>query len=33
MQRGGMEEAIPAEHFYPSVQAGVDTYLTEQQEK
>jgi MFS superfamily sulfate permease-like transporter len=33
MQRGGMEEAIPVEHFYPSVQAGVDTYLAEQQEK
>jgi high affinity sulfate transporter 1 len=33
MQRAGVEDAIPAEHFYPTVQAGVDEYLLEQQEK
>ena len=27
MERGGLEEAIPAEHFYPSVQAAVDAFL------
>jgi MFS superfamily sulfate permease-like transporter len=31
MQRGGLEEAIPAEHFYPSVQAAVDAFLAEQE--
>ncbi len=31
MERGGLEEAIPAEHFYPSVQAAVDAYLAEEQ--
>jgi len=30
MERGGLEEAIPAEHFYPSVQAAVDAFLAEQ---
>lgn len=30
MERGGLEETIPAEHFYPSVQAAVDAYLAEQ---
>ena len=33
MQHGGLEETIPPQHFYPSVQAGVDAYLAEQQEK
>jgi high affinity sulfate transporter 1 len=33
MERGGLEETIPPEHFYPSVQAGVDAFLSEQQEK
>lgn len=33
MKRGGLEEAIPPQHFYPSVQAGVDAFLSEQQEK
>jgi high affinity sulfate transporter 1 len=33
MQHGGLEEVIPVEHFYPSVQAGVDAYMAEQQEK
>jgi SulP family sulfate permease len=31
MRRGGLEEDIPAEHFYPSVQAGVDAFLAEQE--
>jgi hypothetical protein len=31
--RGGLEDAIPEEHFYPSVQTAVDAYLSEQQEK
>jgi MFS superfamily sulfate permease-like transporter len=30
MVRGGVEESIPAEHFYPSVQAAVDAFLAEQ---
>jgi SulP family sulfate permease len=30
MERAGLEEAIPAEHFYPSVQAAVDAFLAEQ---
>ncbi len=32
MEHGGLEEAIPPEHFYPSVQTAVDAYLAEQQE-
>jgi SulP family sulfate permease len=31
MERGGLEKAIPAEHFYPSVQAAVDAFLAEQE--
>jgi high affinity sulfate transporter 1 len=31
MERGGLEEAIPAEYFYPSVQAAVDAFLAEQE--
>lgn len=30
MERGGLTESVPPEHFYPSVQAGVDAYLAEQ---
>lgn len=30
MERGGLLDAIPEDHFYPSVQAGVDAYLAEQ---
>ncbi len=30
MRRTNLEESIGANHFYPSVQAGVDTYLAEQ---
>jgi len=30
MERGGLEETIPAEHFYPSIQAAVDVFLAEQ---
>ena len=33
MERGGLEEAILPEHFYPSVQAAVDAYVAEQKEK
>jgi MFS superfamily sulfate permease-like transporter len=33
MVRGGLENAIPEEHFYPSVQTAVDAYLAEQQGK
>ena len=29
MERGGLEETIPPEHFYPSVQTAVDAYLGE----
>lgn len=29
MERGGLIEAIPAAHFYPSVQTAVDAYLAE----
>jgi sulfate permease, SulP family len=29
MERGGLLEAVPPEHFYPSVQSAVDTYLAE----
>ncbi len=31
MERGGLMEAIPPEHFYPGVQAAVDAFLAEQQ--
>jgi MFS superfamily sulfate permease-like transporter len=30
MRRANLEDAIGVEHFYPSVQAGVDAYLAEQ---
>jgi high affinity sulfate transporter 1 len=33
MERGGLEEAIPPEHFYPSIQVAVNAYLAEQREK
>ena len=33
MERGGLEEAIPADHFYPSIQVAVNAYLAEQREK
>ncbi|MBE2225537.1 MAG: sulfate permease, partial [Anaerolineae bacterium] len=33
MIRGGLEETIPSEHFYPSVQTAVDAYLAEQEQK
>ena len=29
MERGGLMQAVPAEHFYPTVQDGVDAYLGE----
>ena len=29
MMRGGVEEAIPAEHFYPTIEAAVDAFLAE----
>ncbi|UCG25201.1 MAG: sulfate permease [Chloroflexota bacterium] len=29
MERAGLEEAIPAEHIYPTVQAAVDAFLAE----
>ncbi|NCF65131.1 MAG: sulfate permease [Chloroflexi bacterium] len=29
-ERGGLERAVPFEHFYPSVQAAVDAYLAEE---
>ena len=29
MERGGLMQAVPAEHFYPTVQDGVDAYLDE----
>lgn len=32
MIRGGLEENIPPEHFYPSVQTAVDAYLAEQKQ-
>ena len=32
MERGGLEEAIPSEHFYPSVQTAVDAFLAEEQD-
>jgi high affinity sulfate transporter 1 len=31
MERAGLEEAIPAEHFYPSMQEAVDAFLAEQE--
>ncbi|HFE66180.1 MAG TPA: sulfate permease [Chloroflexi bacterium] len=31
MERGGLTETIPPEHFYPFVQAGVDAFLAEQE--
>jgi hypothetical protein len=30
MDRGGLEKTVPAEHFYPSIQAAVDAYLAEE---
>ena len=33
MERGGLEEAIPPEHFYATNQAAVDAFLAEQEEK
>jgi MFS superfamily sulfate permease-like transporter len=33
MERAGLEETIPPEHFYPSIQAAVDAHLAEQSEK
>ncbi|MFN2162278.1 MAG: sodium-independent anion transporter, partial [Candidatus Promineifilaceae bacterium] len=30
MRRGGVEEAIPPEHVYPSIQAAVDAFLARQ---
>jgi len=32
MVRGGMEDAIPEEHFYSNVQTAVDAYLAEQED-
>jgi high affinity sulfate transporter 1 len=32
-QRGGLERAVPPEHFYPSIQTAVDAYLAEQTTK
>jgi len=29
MERAGLEDAIPAEHIYPSIQAAVDAFLAE----
>jgi hypothetical protein len=29
MEHGGLEEAIPPGHFYPSGQTAVDAYLAE----
>jgi high affinity sulfate transporter 1 len=29
MESGGLKDAVPPEHFYPTVRAGVDAYLTE----
>jgi MFS superfamily sulfate permease-like transporter len=29
MERAGLEDAIPAEHIYPSIQAAVDDFLAE----
>ena len=33
MISGGLEEAIPEEHFYASVQTAVDAYLAEKSQK
>jgi MFS superfamily sulfate permease-like transporter len=30
IERAGLEDAIPAEHFYPGIQAAVDAYLAEE---
>jgi high affinity sulfate transporter 1 len=30
MERGGLVEAIPVEHYYPTVQSAVDAFLAEQ---
>jgi MFS superfamily sulfate permease-like transporter len=30
MERGRLDEAIPAEHYYPTVQSAVDAFLAEQ---
>jgi hypothetical protein len=30
MDRAGLKEDIPAEYFYPSLQAAVDAFLAEQ---
>lgn len=30
MVNGGLEDVIPEEHFYPSVQTAVDVYLAKQ---
>lgn len=32
MKRGSLEEAVPAEHYYPTVQSGVDAYLAAHKE-
>jgi high affinity sulfate transporter 1 len=32
MERGGLEEAVPPEYFYPDIQTAVDAYLAEQKE-
>jgi MFS superfamily sulfate permease-like transporter len=32
LHRASLEETIGSDHFYPSVQAGVDAYLAEQAE-
>ena len=33
MKSGGLDDAVPPQHFYPTVQAAVDGYLSEQQEE
>jgi len=33
MERGGLTENIPPEHFYPSIQTAVDAYLAENKEE
>ena len=30
MKRGGLEEVVPPEHFYPSVHMAVEAYMAEQ---
>jgi MFS superfamily sulfate permease-like transporter len=30
MDRGGLLDAIPEDHFYPSIQSAVDAFLAEQ---